>query len=207
MICVVFRKNTIERHCSSENEDPWSSGHKVDCCGGLTAYLDDWDNTGKQYYKCLSCTKEGNDPYGRVKDLGLKHYIPCCDGSTKQLVGSKYKCVKSNGPGPTTGNYSAYGGNNPIQKDHLGEHSYANNHQIPYMCMIVKNSNKAPYNDVSFKSKIENLDAIKKYYGSSNDCVMLFDDNYANIKTVTQPWTSWVTNPPLYRDTTDADVL
>jgi len=201
LLCVVFRKNTIERHCSVENEDPWASGHNVDCCGGLNPYLNDWNNTGRKYYKCLHCTEEGNDPYGRSNILGIKHHIPCCDGSTKQLIGNKYKCVKSNGPGPdpSTGTYSAYGGNNPIQKDHLGVHSYANNHQIPYMCMIVNDGNKAPYADKSFKSKIENMDAIKKYYGSSNECMILFDDNYANVETVTKPWTSWVTKPPLYR--------
>mmetsp|Transcript_32324 Transcript_32324/g.58681 ORF Transcript_32324/g.58681 Transcript_32324/m.58681 type:complete len:563 (-) Transcript_32324:124-1812(-) len=80
--------------CTTSGQDPWASGTKIACCQGLQKCMDQWDNDGNWYYKCLSqcsqttttsstatvdpshCTVTGEDPYAYAS--GSK--IGCCQG-------------------------------------------------------------------------------------------------------------------------------
>lgn len=42
--------------CTAANDDPWASGEEwehVPCCDGTVEVLKDWDNDGREYYKCM----------------------------------------------------------------------------------------------------------------------------------------------------------
>jgi len=93
----------FSNNCTSNGQDPYSSGSYVDCCPGTTKTLKVWDNDGRNYYKCIGqdCTQVNGDPYSSGS------YVNCCPGTTKTLKvwdndGRAYfKCI-SNGPtGPT----------------------------------------------------------------------------------------------------------
>ena len=74
----------VESTCSSRDVDPfqlYGNGEENECCTGLYKCLDDWNDNGRYYYRCLSCCE--ND----VDDK--------CDGLNPSVLSPEMKGARS----------------------------------------------------------------------------------------------------------------
>ena len=84
----VYHSN-VSTICTTQDNDPYSTGSFVPCCSELTSVLSDWNSNGNWYYLCKApspCTSLGNDPYATGS------LVSCCAG-----LGSVLKDWNNNG--------------------------------------------------------------------------------------------------------------
>lgn len=176
LLFLAISNNTLEsfdnQNCTPAGGDPYYHGHgqkyKLDCCPGTTMKLDNWDNDGKYYYKCIAaapnCIHGGNVSGKCVCDPGWTGEL--CDKYAPGPPGP----TGPPGPSPSSLKFCMTNdGSQPLQAvDHGGNWSYGIKYDtkkcIPYGCGV--NWDKS-----------DNMQAIADFYGTSKQCTLLFDDN------------------------------
>jgi len=187
--------------CTEENQDPFkqcSSGEYTECCDGLDlSYVN-----GK-----LQCTKVGPAPADKCANV--KCTAPAtCDPNTGQCVGptpvTQYWACNAKGqpciqtttktpytdqaaceaackqPPPSVQLSPCMDGNHLAQSDggKWDKGQSVSSGCFPFAC------GGNPGQPGGTGEKIDNMNAISNFYGSTKDCTVLFDDNPGNVRDV-----------------------
>ncbi|CAE7610816.1 unnamed protein product, partial [Symbiodinium natans] len=88
-----------EKQCTSEGQDPWASGSRVDCCAGLDICFGEHDKGWS--YRCSKtcaggntpCTPDGQDPFQTSSLVECCSGLEMCLGQSDSSEAMSYRCL------------------------------------------------------------------------------------------------------------------